>query len=184
MSKINKFNPEILSLLSLYEIPRNSGLTCLLAYYYDTQTDYIPAEIHTQLLAAGIISFDMEDNLIWNISLFEGEVASKFDWVEKEYCPMFLQHDSKMLPFEKESKIRMIKFFKENPDIRKDDVINAVELYFKEKPYPMVDSPHYFIEKGRGVDKVCKLYNWVMRLRELESGSETKDISSSAIKWS
>ena len=61
----------------------------------------------------------------------------------------------------------MKKFFAENPEVRKEDVVNATQMYFSsltDRQY--LTSSHYFIYKGVGRDKLSALAVWVERYQQ------------------
>ena len=61
---------------------------------------------------------------------------------------------------------RMKKFFSENAEYRKDDVITATRNYLANTDGDYIRFPHYFISKGKGLDKTSDLLDWLERVEE------------------
>jgi len=95
--------------------------------------------------------------------IVEEENKSVWNWVENEYVKLFT--DIGKDPYTKEVIKRMKKFFSENPDIRKDEVIGASVMYIKNTETRYVRQPHYFICKGVGIEKVSDLLLWIDKYR-------------------
>lgn len=182
---IQEFNPEIIKKLNIYKIPVNEGLAILLLFHYNLTDITLNDEkdvIVVKLLASNIINYDAESNIQWNIPLFENqEVTTNFEWVKKEYCELFKQANHTSSGYYTESTIRMKSLFAKNPHIRKDDVIEATKLYLRETDHKYIGLPHFFITKGKGVDKVEKLLTWI---ENLKSFSTPEHIEHSSKKWS
>ena len=95
----------------------------------------------------------------------EEEIDKVWLWVKTEYLQMFVEQGKQGIF--KESLSRMKKFFSENPDVRKDEVIGATQLYIKNTDRKFIRQPHYFISKGVGYEKISDLLLWVEKYREL-----------------
>ena len=59
----------------------------------------------------------------------------------------------------------MKKFFSENPDVRKEEVIGATTMYIRSTEAKYIRLPHYFISKGVGSEKTSDLFNWIEKYR-------------------
>ena len=160
-------NSDIKTVLQQFGIPTKDGIAYLLSMYYDTIPSYIPAMIEEKVKRSGIVSLDEETKLIqWYIPLFN-EQFTKFDWVEKEYVSMFADVNKNRKGNVKDSISRMKLFFVENPDVRKDEILGATEMYIKTvKDFNYLTSSHYFIFKGAGPLKKSDLLTWVEIYRE------------------
>ena len=104
-----------------------------------------------------------EKTVAWNIPLFSNmdTVATKWDWV-KEWNKIFGGINPRRKGSDKDCITRMKAFFADNPDVRKDDVIGATQMYIRSLSNPeYITSSHYFISKGIGRDRVSALSAWV-----------------------
>lgn len=59
----------------------------------------------------------------------------------------------------------MKKFFSENPDVRKEEVMGATIMYIRSTEDKYIRLPHYFISKGVGSEKTSDLFNWIEKYR-------------------
>lgn len=163
---LEKINPEIERILNEFEIPVVDAMGFLIPLYYGFEPDYIPEDIIKKVYATEILKYDTELNLIWHISLFNTTTVTKFDWVKTEYCQLFKDKNPDCPSFATESLNRMIKLFKENPDIRKDEILGATKIFLNETEWKYIGHPHYFIEKGKGSEKVQKILSYIEKYRE------------------
>lgn len=175
---MNKINQEIINKLIEYEIPIDKAMGFLIPLYYGYTPDFVPEEIQMQVMAANIISYTIEENeLQWDIPLFVlSNSQDPFDWVKNEYCVLFREINPTCPLMGEESKRRIIKLFKDRPDIRKQDVLGATKLYLLETNSKYIGEPHYFIEKGVGTAKTQKILSWIEKY--LENEEETDNHSS------
>ena len=165
-----KVNSRILEILKEFNIHKDDGLTYLLALYYGLQPNYIPGDVQSKIYASRIIE-NTNTGLQWNVPLFE-EQQTAFDWVEKEYIPLFAGIGK--ATNKREATARMKKLFANNPEIRKEEVLGATEMYiFNNNMYSRL--PHYFIEKGSGADKTSDILDWIDKYRL--SNNQTGDSS-------
>jgi len=146
-------------------------LCVLLCLYYNLVPSIIEKvalrEICTYLLEKGYI--DKGFHVI--VLLFGEEEKSEekseedtpWTWVKTEYIPLFTELGKD--EHSKESVSRMKKFFSENPDIRKDEVVEATKMYIRSTDSKYVRQPHYFISKGAGVEKLSDLLLWIGKYR-------------------
>lgn len=159
-------NSRIIETLKEFNINKDDGLTYLFALYYGLQPNYIPGDVQSKVSASRIVEIG-KTGLQWNIPLFE-EQTTAFDWVEKEYIPLFAGINK--ATNKREATARMKKLFAQNPDIRKEEVLGATELYiFNNGNYSRL--PHYFIEKGSGADKTQDILDWIDKYRTANSQS-------------
>lgn len=160
-------NPEIKTTLIAFNIAVNDGLTYLFAVYFDTKPSYVPQIIIDKITRTGIVSLDERTKTLqWNMPLFEEQITN-FEWVGTQWVPMFEKANKDRKGGVREATSRMKKFFALNPDIRKDEVMAATEMYIKSVlNVNYLITSHYFISKGAGADKTSSLLQWVENYRE------------------
>ena len=163
-----EINQQIRDLLDSFGINQEDGLSYLLSVYFECRPSYTPTILIQKINATNILGIGASRELIWNIPLFVAsvEIDSKWDWV-KLWNKSFGDINPKRKGTDKDCIIRMKKFFSENPEVRKDDVINATQMYFSsltDRQYLI--SSHYFIYKGVGRDKLSALAGWVERYQQ------------------
>lgn len=143
--------------------------------------------IHFNLKSAIHISEKMEELLLKN-SLIEklpgggyknlihpiGREDERFEWVKSEYVAMFKEKNSRKGGHIKESANRFKKFFKENPQYGKQEVLRATRLYLDSTDYQFIRFPHYFISKGSGDNRVEEILTWIEKLEELDELEKSK----------
>ena len=159
-----QINPEIIERLKKFGINKDDGLCYLLSvYYYLDNVTVIPNLFKAKVLATSIFKVE-NGNAIWSIPLFENEVSG-YDFV-KTYIEMFKNVSNKVPGSVTESTVRFQKFFRENPDVTVQNVLDATELYLKEVDPNYIMFPHYFITKGTGTNRTSMLSNYVDRIKE------------------
>lgn len=170
-----EINSTILKTLDKYKIPRDDGICYLIAVYHGYTPSYIPDKLKQMVNATGLLQFT-NTGLEWKVPLFEGGEVN-FEWVKTEYEPMFKESNPKKGGHVKEAITRMKRFFAENPDVRKDEVMEATRMYILNTKSEYIRFPHYFIEKDKGVDKICDLLDWIQKYRLISQ--DTNDPNSS-----
>lgn len=165
-----EINQQIRDLLDSFGINQEDGLSYLLSVYYDCRPSYTPTILIQKINATNILGIGASRELIWNIPLFITSVESedKWEWV-KHWNQSFGDINPKRKGSDKDCIIRMKKFFAENPEVRKEDVIGATKLYFNSlSSRDYLTSSHYFIVKGsvRNRDRVSALEVWVQRYQQ------------------
>ena len=163
-----EINQQIRDLLDSFGINQEDGLSYLLSVYYDCRPSYTPTILIQKINATNILGIGASRELIWNIPLFVASVETdgKWDWV-KLWNKSFGDINPKRRGTDKDCISRMKKFFTENPEVRKEDVVNATQMYFSslsDRQYLI--SSHYFIYKGVGRDKLSALAGWVERYQQ------------------
>ena len=163
-----EINQQIRDLLDSFGINQEDGLSYLLSVYYDCRPSYTPTTLIQKINATNILGIGASRELIWNIPLFVTSVETdgKWDWV-KLWNKSFGDINPKRRGTDKDCISRMKKFFAENPEVRKEDVVNATQMYFSsltDRQYLI--SSHYFIYKGVGRDKLSALAGWVERYQQ------------------
>lgn len=162
-----KINQEILYTLDEYNISHDDAIPVLLSMYYGLNPSYIPDLLIKKIFLSRIVE-NLNGSLIWNIALFE-DMINKFEWV-KEYRNAFRKINKERGGTLKACIDRFKKFLFENPDVTIDEIRDATKLYLKSVTNPeYLISAHYFISKGKGVDKVNSLEAWIEIVRENNS---------------
>lgn len=166
-----KINEEIINTLKDYSINPDDGIPVLLSLYYGYNPSWIPNLLLKKIYLTNIIEDD-KGIIIWNTPLFE-DIVNKFEWV-KDYRNAFRSKNKERGGTLKACIERFRKFFFENPDVTLEEVKQATNLYLNSVTnYEYLTSAHYFISKGKGVDKVNSLEAWIEIVRE----NNQKDIN-------
>lgn len=150
------FNQEVKNIIKDAGLNVEDTLTFLVALYYKLSP---PTYLNNQEFMAKVqLLRIVEPGPKWNIPLFQGQ-ETNFDWVRSEYCTLF--EDAGKNKYVREATERMKDLFAKNPAIRKDEIIGATEIYLSQTDVRYVQFPHYFITKGKGVDKTQAILTWV-----------------------
>lgn len=152
-------NKKILEILKEFNIIQDDGICYLMCLYHNYNPTYIPDLLKQKVNLTKIV-VQTEKGTTWNIPLYEGsEIA--FEWVKREYVPLFEEKNKRRGGKVREATSRMKKLFASYPDIRKDDVIGATKMYLRNTDADYIRFPHYFIEKGVGVEKSYDILDWI-----------------------
>jgi hypothetical protein len=171
-----KVNPQIVAVLQEFNIPVNDGIAYLLSVFFDCRPSYTPPLLVQRLMITNILGIDSQREIMWNIPLFETESQDKWQWV-LEWNGEFKRINSKRKAPDKDVITRMKAFFADNPDVRKEEVILATDMYFKSLTHSdYLISSHYFISKGVGRDRTSALLGWVEKYRESISDTSSNNI--------
>lgn len=171
-----KLNENIKPVLESFGIIYEEAIPYLLSLYFGFNPDYIPDYLKQKVNISKIV--EMEDDVLkWNIPLFEGAIVDqKWEWVATEYVALFAAIGKGT--HKREALTRMKRLFSANPDIRKDEVIGATEMYLYNTESKYARLPHYFIEKGTGGDKTQDILEWIEKYRLVESDkTEDRDMT-------
>ena len=162
-------NEKVLEVLDEFKIPRDDALCYLVSLFYGYSPSYVPDSLKQKLNTTKIYVVDnmAKNSYKWNVPLFDNQITA-FDWVKTEYNVLFKEVNQERSGFIKESVLRLKKLFAKNPEIRKDDVLNATKFYLANTDSKYIMSCHYFIEKGTGLDKTETLLTWIDRYKERE----------------
>lgn len=156
-------NNEILEIFKEFKIRSDDGICYLVSLFHGYNPTYIPDDLKKKVNATNIIT--SKNNILhWNIPLYEEQMTA-FEWVDKEYVYLFESANSDKRGNARESIRRMKKFFANNPDIRKDEVIGATKMYIRNTDVRYIRLSHYFIEKGAGATKTNDILEWVDKYR-------------------
>lgn len=170
------FNSNISDYIQSSGVTVKEGKTYLLSLYFNTVPNYIPDVVIQKMNRSGIYDFDTQSNTVrWLHPLFD-EQQTGFDWVKTEYRVLFSE-------FNKERKgtigacvSRMKAFFVNNPEVRKQDVLDATVAYIKTVDLPMhLKSAHKFIKDGAGANAVSLLEQWVETTLEDRADSSVRN---------
>lgn len=176
-----EINPEIKERIQEVGIPVKDGVAYLLGVYFDTVPSTTSSVLVKQMGVTKILGLDENKQLIWNIPLFsDTSPDAKWLWVINEYREMFKRVNSQRSGPKKSCIARMKKFFKENPDVRKEEVLMATKGYIKSlTDSQYITSAHYFIYKGTGANSVSGLEDWIEKYRNHLSttGNSSTDVT-------
>lgn len=160
-----KINEDIYDIFREFSIDREDGMCYLISLYFGFDPSYIPSNLKAKVNATKIVEKGSK-GLQWNIPLFDKQETA-FKWVEDEYVPLIRESSQRDGPaYITESVRRMKKFFSENPDVRKQDVMEATKMYVRQIDPNFIQYPHYFISKGKGAEKTSNLLTWIEKYRE------------------
>ena len=161
-----KINPQIQTVLQEFNIPVADGVAYLLSIYFNCRPSYTPPLLVQRINVTNILGINANREVIWHIPLFEQESQDKWQWVI-EWNADFKRLNKLRKGADKDVLTRMKAFFADNPDVRKEEVIEATKMYFNSlTSAEYLISSHYFISKGVGRDRVSALYGWVEKYRE------------------
>ena len=162
-----KINESIYPILAESGIGQKDGVAFLILKYYAIKPSFIPDILEAKMNRTGIYYIDHNNSLAWKVPIFD-EQETAFDWVKIEYREMFKDANKDKAGNGNTAVRLMKKFFAENPDIRKDEVIGATEFYIKNTDPKYLRFSHYFISKGAGAEKISGLMEWVVKYREYQ----------------
>lgn len=172
-------NNKVKEVLQEFNISLEDGISYLIILYYGLNPSYIPPILIKKINMTKIYE---EDNgtIKWNVPLFEEQITG-FEWV-KEWMEGFESRNTNRKGNLKLCIARMKKFFVENPDVRKDDVMYATQMYFDNtNNYEYLTTSHYFISKGKGLEKISMLKDWVDKYR-IATNQQGRNSSSNTMK--
>ncbi len=168
-------NKNIYELLKKSNINLDEAILYLLSLHFEIRNDCISDQVKSKVHSIGIVK-QTSTGLQWALPLFEG-AETTFEWVKTEYIPLFTAANREKGGHVKESTIRMKRFFAENPEIRKEDVIEATKMYIREtNDHTYLRLPHYFIFKGVGLDRISDLSFWVDKYKETNQISQERSL--------
>lgn len=171
-----QINKDVINILKANKITTDTGLLYLLGLHFKLDTAVIPDDIKAQIHAANVVNRDYKSETIeWNVSLFEGQETA-FSWVD-EWRAGFKQRNADRAGNKKFCVKRMKDFFAANPEVRKEDVIEATEMYFlsvKDNQY--LKSADKFIAEGNAAVKKSMLEQYLEKVFE-ERKTNTINVS-------
>jgi hypothetical protein len=171
-----KINPQIATVLQEFNIPVADGVAYLLSIYFNCRPSYTPPLLVQRMNVTNILGIDANREVIWHVPLFEQDSQDKWQWVV-EWNAEFKRINKLRKGPDKDVITRMKAFFADNPDVRKEEVIEATNMYFKSlNSAEYLISSHYFISKGVGRDRTSALLGWIEKYREAISDTSANNI--------
>lgn len=159
-----KVNEEVKEILRESNISQDDALTYLISLFYGYKPSYIPEILIHKINRTGIIRSDNKGGIDWAVPLFEEQIIG-FEWV-KDWIQAFGDINPDRRGIFETAVARMKKFFATYPDIRKDEVLAATRMYFRNLDNPKyLMKSHKFITDGMGVNKKSELKDWVDKFR-------------------
>lgn len=164
-----EINQELSSFLAEHNVDCSLSLLYLLGIYHnlDGISEVIPEPIIRIVNSLGIVERNYKENTVeWHIALYNGQnVDSVWEWVN-EYRKLFALKNKERDGNKKACVQRMKLFFSQNPEVRKQDVLEATTMYLKTVEPKFVKMSERFIFDGQGNYKTSMLLQWVERLWE------------------
>ena len=155
---------------------KDEGLLYLLSAYHNLRVDCISKATIRQVNSCNIVERDLASaTLKWNIPLYTGQNTDNvWDWVN-EFRNKFRAANEERWGTKKTCVQRMKAWFAEHPQYRKEDVLQAVDLYLRVTSHQYIMKSHKFIYDGIGVMKNSTLLEWVEKYKEKEGINNTID---------
>lgn len=170
-----KINSLIISLLREHNINKDLGLMALLGIYYNLDIDEcISDDVIKAINLTKILDKDYTNGgeIVWLVPLFEGQ-ENNWNWVE-EFVNQFGKLNPERRGNLRDSISRMKEFFRQYPEYRKEDVIQATKNYFKsvtDRQYLM--KSHKFIFDGSGRFRKSTLLDWCEKLQNSSNNNSS-----------
>ena len=175
-------NPQIKEICQQHNIDYVEAVLYLTAVFYNLPlSTALEKALQTTIKQVNVVHIVERDylnkSIKWNVSLFGEDISNQWKWVDTEYRILFRN----LRPDRAGSSVsclkRMKDFFKENPEVRKDDVIAAAKLYISELTNPdYLQGADYFIKKGVGSNVTSRLSEYLERIKLRK---EVKEIQTS-----
>jgi hypothetical protein len=171
-----QINPKIKEVLSEYNLDYRDSLAYLLSIYFDCKPSYTPPLLVQKLNVTNILGI-VDQKLHWNVPLFIGtlQIEDKWEWIT-EWMQGFSNKNPERRGTKSTAITRMKTFFANNPDVRKDDIISATDLYLRNTDPRFIHKSHKFIYDGIGKNLNSTLEEWVDKVKEhKEAMGDLKD---------
>ena len=139
-------------------------------------------EVLGEMIKEGLLSYSELTGYKLVLHIFEEQEqetqsADKFKWVSK-FRDLFKQVNPDRWGTLSTCKERMKKFFSENPEVRVDEVMDATIMYLNNTDRRYIMKSHKFIYDGAGTSRNSTLEEWIEKLREVSSNTQSpKDIT-------
>ena len=139
-------------------------------------------EVLGEMIKEGFLSYSEMTGYKLVFHIFEEQtkestLTDKFSWVGK-FRDLFKQVNPDRWGTLSTCKERMKKFFSENPEVRVDEVMDATIMYLKNTDRRYIMKSHKFIYDGVGTSRNSTLEEWIEKLREVSSSTQSpKDIT-------
>lgn len=124
-----------------------------------------------KMVAAGILEESDVTGYSLKMPTFAAQVEDskdKFSWVG-EFRNLFKQVNPDRWGTLSTCKERMKKFFSENPEVRKEDVMEATVMYLNNTDFRYIMKSHKFIFDGTGTARNSTLEEWLEKLEHVRN---------------
>lgn len=161
-------NQELIKLLHQHDIPCDDALLYLLSVYHQLNTDLIPEATIRAVNNLDIVERNYKLNTVeWSIPLYTGQnTDTVWEWVN-DYRKLFANKNKEREGNKKACIQRMKHFFSQNPDVRKQDVMEATAMYMRTVEPAYVKMAEKFIYEGTTAMKTSMLESWCEKLFEI-----------------
>lgn len=176
-----QLNPEISEILKSHQIDKDQGYLFLLGVYFNLDVEKMCSEETIKAInLTKIVEKDYGNKTLkWNIPLFLGQ-ETNFEWVIS-WNANWLANPSRKASNPDCIK-RMKEFFSKYPHIRKEDVINATDFYFRSTTPEYLKNSAAFIFDGAGANKKSILLGWCERVMATGSITGNSNLKGKIIK--
>lgn len=172
--KNKKLSKTIPKLIKEAELDPDLMLSFLIPLYYGIENPQTTEEYKNKAVELKLVKKSGK-KYIPLLNLTDDITPSNFDWVEKEYVHLFSPIGKNTNA--NEATRRMEYLFKDNPDLTKEEILEATKMYLRSTNAKYVRLPHYFIRKGMGRNVTEDILVWVENYREAVRNREAdKDI--------
>lgn len=163
-------NKKLIKLLRESNISNeDTALLYLMGIFFNLDTSSFDSNIKKQVNLLNIVERDFIMKTVnWKIPLFENQ-ETKWEWVG-QYRQLFRDKQTDKGGALKSCINKMKKFFSENPDARRKDVMQATKMYVDK--FGITENPKfmrradYFIYKGVGADRTSELEQYIEMVQE------------------
>jgi hypothetical protein len=131
------FNKEVIRIINECGFELDDILNYFVSLHYNLNPTYIPELVKKQANTTGILQRDYtKGTVIWTVPLFDSESSiplisedKKWEWVHTEYRKLFMDIKGIAGGDKKGCVTKMKKFFAENPETRKEQILIAAKMY-------------------------------------------------------
>lgn len=163
MSKKVYFSQEVDNLIKENGLPlQNSRIYLLCRYLGVDKIPWILEKNRRKIDSLGIFIEEEGTAVKWNMEpvIFDDD---DFAWVY-DYMELFSKRNDRRTGDYVEVKERMKEFMRENPDVSKEEVMEATKLYLTDRNYKYVSASFYFIYDKK---KESKLRKYISKIRKM-----------------
>ena len=167
---IQSINQAIKEELLRNEIDTSKGLIFLLSIFYKIDvSEIIDFKTQTKILSCNnILTINDKGTFVFKMPLFvDGTSVSAtkdMSWVATDFCPLFSAVGR--LPQTRECTERMEHFMQEYPEISKEEILAATNVYINNTDPKFVREPRYFIGKQTKDGRMSDLLCWIDKINE------------------
>ena len=131
------FNKKVIEIINECGFELDDVLNYLVSLHFNLNPTYIPELVKKQTNLTGILQRDYtKGTVVWTVPLFDSKPSislvsedTKWEWVHTEYRKLFMEIKGIAGGDKKGCITKMKKFFSENPEVRKDQVLLAAKMY-------------------------------------------------------